>query len=115
MDGNVSAPRSIYGAFSLSLRFRWVFCQLKTLRHCLPPNVRRTLDELPDTLDETYECLVREIKKPNQVHAHCLLQCLAVVIRPLGVRELSEVLAVELDEVGGIPKPNTNWRWEDQE
>jgi len=31
------------------------------------------------------------------------------------VRELGEILAVELDEVTGIPKLNKDWRWEDQE
>jgi hypothetical protein len=31
------------------------------------------------------------------------------------VEELGEVLAVELEEVGGIPRLNTDWRWEDQE
>ena len=104
----------IHGAFSLSLRFRWVFCQLEVLRHCLPPSVRQTLDELPDSLDETYERVLREIKKPNQVHAHHLLQCLMVAVRPLTVEELGEILAVE-QEAGGVPKLHSDWRWEDQE
>ncbi|KAF8493213.1 hypothetical protein F5888DRAFT_842696 [Russula emetica] len=91
-----------------------LFCQLKILRYYLSPIVQRTLDELPDTLDETCERVLTEIKKPNQVYAHCLLQCLAVPIRPLGVRELGEVLAVELDEAGVIPKLNTDWSWEDR-
>jgi hypothetical protein len=53
----------------LSNRFRWVFCQLETLRHCLPASVRRTLGELPESLDETYERILKEIKKPNRDHA----------------------------------------------
>lgn len=36
-------------------RFRWVFCQLDKLRRCLSPRIRQALDELPETLDETYE------------------------------------------------------------
>ncbi|KAF8502052.1 hypothetical protein F5888DRAFT_1904491 [Russula emetica] len=95
--------------------FRWIFCQLETLRHCLPPSVRRTLDELPESLDETYERVIREIKKPNRDHALRLLQCLVVAIRPLRVEELAEVLAVNFDDAEGMPKLNTNWRWEDQE
>ncbi|KAF8502060.1 hypothetical protein F5888DRAFT_1904496 [Russula emetica] len=95
--------------------FRWIFCQLETLRHCLPPSVRRTLDELPESLDETYERVIREIKKPNRDHALRLLQCLVVAIRPLRVEELAEVLAVDFDDAEGMPKLNTNWRWEDQE
>ena len=96
-------------------RFRWAFCQLETLRHCLPPSVRRTLGELPESLDETYERVLREIKKPNRDHAHRLLQCLVVAIRPLGVEELAEVLAVDFDDSEGIPKLKLNWRWEDEE
>jgi hypothetical protein len=96
-------------------RFRWIFCQLETLRHCLPPSVRRTLDELPESLDETYERIIKEIKKPNRDHALRLLQCLVVAIRPLRVEELTEVLAVDFDDAEGMPKLNPNWRWEDQE
>ena len=84
-------------------RFRWVFCQLETLRHCLPPSVGRTLDELPESLDETYERILEEIQKPNRDHAHRLLQCLVVAIRPLKVEELAEVLAVDFDDAEEIP------------
>ena len=99
----------------LGNRFRWVYCQLETLRHCLPPSVRRTLDELPESLDGTYERVLREIKKPNRDHALRLLQCLVVAIRPLRVEELAEVLAVDFEDAEGIPKLNARWRWEDQE
>jgi ankyrin repeat protein len=77
--------------------------------------VRRTLDELPESLDETYERILKEIKKPNREHARRLLQCLVVAIRPLRVEELAEVLAVDFDNADGIPKLNPNWRWEDEE
>ena len=92
-----------------------MFCQLETLRHCLPPSVRRTLNELPVSLDETYERVLREIKRPNRDHALRLLQCLVVAIRPLGVKELAEVLAVDFDDADGIPKLKPDWRWEDEE
>jgi hypothetical protein len=92
-----------------------VFCQLEVLRHCLPPSVRRFLEELPESLDETYERVLREIKKPDRDHARRLLQCLVVAIRPLRVEELVEVLAIDFDDAGGIPKLNPSWRWEDQE
>jgi len=101
--------------FKLSSRFRWVYCQLETLRHCFPSSVRRTLDELPESLDETYERVLREIKKPNRDHALRLLQCLVVATRPLRVGELAEVLAVDFDVGDGIPTLKASWRWEDQE
>jgi hypothetical protein len=101
--------------FKLSNRFRWVYCQLEILRHCLPSSVRQFLEELPESLDETYERVLREIKKPNRDHAQRILQCLVAAIRPLRVEELAEVLAVDFDDVGGIPKLKPGWRWEDQE
>jgi ankyrin repeat protein len=91
-----------------------VFCQLALLRQCFPPSVRRILEELPDSLDETYERILREIGKPNQDHAHRLLQCLVVAVRPLRVEELAEVLAFDFN-TGGMPKLNPGWRREDQE
>ena len=59
--------------------------------------------------------MLREIKKPNRDHARHLLQSLVVAIRPLRIEELAEVLAIDFDDVEGIPKLNPNWRWEDQE
>ena len=99
----------------LLIRFRWTFCQLEVLRDCLPSSVRRFLEELPESLDETYERVLREIKKPNRDHARRLLQCLVVAIRPLRVEELAEVLAIDFDDASGIPTLNASWRWEDQE
>jgi ankyrin repeat protein len=98
-------------------RFRWVFCQLEALRYCFPPSVRHMLEELPETLDETYERILRDINKANRGHAHRLLQCLTVAIRPLRVAELAEILAVDFGTAacGGTSKLNTDWRWADQQ
>ena len=97
-------------------RFRWVFCQLETLRYCLPQSVRHTLNELPESLDDTYERVMMEIKRANQSHTYRMLQCLTVAIRPLSVAELAELLAFDFEKAkGGIPKLNSDWRWEDHE
>jgi ankyrin repeat protein len=79
--------------------------------------VRHILGELPNSLDETYERILRDINEANREHAHRLLQCLTVTIRPPRVEELAEVLAVDFDaaQLGGIPTVNTNWRWDDQQ
>jgi hypothetical protein len=69
----------------------------------------------PESLDETYKCVLKEIKKPNREHARRLLQCLVVAIRPLQVLELAEVLAVDFGDGEGIPKLNPKWHWEEQE
>jgi ankyrin repeat protein len=93
-----------------------VYCQLEALRHCLPPSVRRILEELPETLDETYERVLREINRANREYARRLLQCIAVAVRPLRVVDLAEVLAIDFDAPahGGIPLLNPDWRWADQ-
>jgi len=72
------------------------------------------MEELPDSLDETYERILRGIRKPNSGHAHRMLQCLVAAIRPLRVAELAEVLAFDFSGEG-IPKLNPGWRWEDHE
>jgi hypothetical protein len=88
---------------------------LEVLRDCIPSSVRRTLMELPESLDETYERILKEIKKPNRAHARRVLQCLVVAIRPLRVAELAEVLAVDFEDAEGIPRSKADWQWEEQE
>ncbi|KAH9016342.1 hypothetical protein EDB85DRAFT_1875056 [Lactarius pseudohatsudake] len=96
--------------------FRWVFCQLEVLQHCFPQSIRRTLNELPKSLDETYERVLKEIGMANRDHAHRLLQCLTAAARPLRVEELAEILALDFDEAeGAIPKLKEDWRWEDRQ
>ncbi|KAH9046654.1 ankyrin repeat-containing domain protein [Lactarius hengduanensis] len=97
--------------------FRWVFCQLDTLQHCFPSNLRQFLNELPESLDETYERILRSINKAQKDNARRLLQCLAVAVRPLRVEELAELLAFDFQgsSSGGIPKLKDDWRWDDQE
>ncbi|KAH9032098.1 ankyrin repeat-containing domain protein [Lactarius hengduanensis] len=97
--------------------FRWVYCQLDTLQHCFPSNLRQFLNELPESLDETYERILRGINKAQKDNAHRLLQCLAVAVRPLRVEELAELLAFAFQgsSSGGIPKLKDDWRWDDQE
>src|SRR6266446_6979284 len=100
--------------FTVRYRFRWVFCQLEALRQCLAPRVRHMLKELPETLDETYERMLRNINKANWDHAHRLLQCLIVAVRPLCV---AEVLAVDFGTATseGTSALNTDWRWDDHQ
>ena len=96
-------------------RFRWVFCQLETLRHCLPRNISRVLSQLPATLDETYARMLKDIGKTNELYALRLLQCLTVAKRPLYVHELAGILAVDFEAEEWIPELGDNWRWTDQE
>jgi hypothetical protein len=89
-----------------------VYCQLEYLSNCLPGSIRHALDELPDTLDGTYERTLREIKAANWEFARRLLQCVAMVSRPLRVEELAEILAFDF-KTGPIPKYREDWQLED--
>jgi ankyrin repeat protein len=95
-------------------RFRWVFCQLDTLRRCMPSSIRKALNELPTTLDETYERALDGIPKEKRQHAHRLFQCLIVAIRPLRVEELAELFTIEFDQDAG-PNLKEGWRPENAE
>ena len=100
----------------LLYRFRWVFCQLDALQHSFPQNIRQYLNELPDTLDDTYDRILKGINKAQRDDAHRLLQCLTVAVRPLLVEELAELLAFDFQaSTGGIPTLKEDWRWDDEE
>jgi hypothetical protein len=87
---------------------------LEVLQRRLPSSIRGVLEESLESLDETYERILREIRKPNQRHARRLLHCLAAAVRPLRVEEIAEILAIDFN-TEGIPKLNPGWRWEDSE
>jgi hypothetical protein len=70
------------------------------------------LDELPGTLNETYERTLQDIDEQNWDYAHRMLQCIAVASRPLRVEELAEFLAFDFD-AGQIPTFLPNWRPDD--
>src|SRR5258707_11487271 len=90
-------------------RFRWVFCQLDTLRRFMPSIIRNAINELPTTLDETYERALQGIPKEKRKHACRLFQCLLVAIRPLYVEELAELFAIEFEQ-DMAPSFKEGWR-----
>ena len=78
-------------------------CQLEYLANCPPVGIQRALDELPATLDETYERTLREIKDTNSEYARRLLLCVAAASRPMRVEELAEIPAFDFEGQGQIP------------
>ena len=100
-----------HGCILFLQRFQWVYCQIAYLRRCLPGRIRSALDELPDTLEETYDRALREIDKVNWEFAYRLLQCVAVASRPFLVEELSQILSFNF-ETGSIPAFREGWRLE---
>jgi hypothetical protein len=93
----------------MSDRFRWVYCQLDTLRRCMPSSICKALNELPITLDDTYERILQGIPKEKFQHAHRLFQCIVAAIRPPRVEELAEIFANEGSKLV------EGWRPEDPE
>ena len=78
-------------------------CQLDYLAPCNPVRLEHALNELPTTLDETYERALGKIEDVNWEDARRLLQCIAVASRPLRVEELADILAFDY-KAGSIPK-----------
>ena len=91
-----------------------MYCQLDTLRRCFPSSIRKSLNELPTTLDETYGRTLDGIHKEKRQHARRLFQFLVVAIRPLHVIELAEIFAIESDP-GETSNFMAGWRPENPE
>jgi len=89
-----------------------VDCKLVYLQGCHPAKILCALAELPESLDDTYAHILREINEANWELAHRLLQIVAVSFRPLHVEELAEILAFDF-ETHPIPTFHEDWRMED--
>ena len=80
----------------------------------MPSSLRKALNELPTTLNDTYERTLQGIPKEQSQHAHRLFQCLVAAIRPLHVEELAEIFAMEFDP-DTVPHFVEDWRPESPE
>ncbi len=89
-----------------------MFCQFEVLRRCLPARIQQVLEELPESLDGTYERILQDIDKANFQFARRLFQCVAVASRPLRAEELAELLAFDFDSEPA-PSFRVDWRPED--
>ncbi|KAF8486650.1 hypothetical protein JB92DRAFT_3130815 [Gautieria morchelliformis] len=83
-------------------RFRWVVCQLDSLRKCRSPHeLQMALTDLPPTLYETYDRILLHIDERDRVHALKLLQWLAFAVDKVSLSEAVDVLATNADAVNG--------------
>ena len=64
----------------------------------MPSSIRKALDELPTSLDDTYERTLQGIPKEKRHHAHRLFQCLVAAIRPLRAEELADIFAIDFGQ-----------------
>src|SRR6266853_6062628 len=80
----------------------------------MPSSICKALNELPTTLDHTYERALDRIPKEKSQHAHRLFQCLVAAVRPLRAEELAEIFAVDFDQ-DVISNLMEGWRPENPE
>ena len=87
-------------------RFRWAECQLNSLPSCpcSPAHLDRLLNSLPQSLDETYERMLCNIRYDLRDDARRILTLLGLSSRPLSLRELIDGIAVQIDEPHGLNK-----------
>jgi hypothetical protein len=80
----------------------------------MPSSIRKSLNELPTTLDDTYERTLQGIPKEKRQHAHRLFHCLVGALRPLSAEELAEIFAIDFDS-NAISNLMEGWRPENAE
>ena len=80
---------------------------MDALKKCLTPSgVKKALRELPSTLDETYERIIRNIPAEYSKQAFSVLQLLVVSYRPLTMNEVAEALAIDCEDLTFDPDEN---------
>lgn len=79
-----------------TVRFRWATCQLDVPAKCTNLfKLHATLRTLPKTLAETYERILLSIDPDNRADALKMLQWLVFSARPLTVKEMTEICAID--------------------
>lgn len=94
-------------------RFRWAVCQLDLIKNCKQVGtVRKTLKNLPKTLDDTYDRILASIPDETWQIARTALMLLAHSIRPLTLEELAEGMVVDYEDQTFKPEEHrlTNYR-----
>jgi ankyrin repeat protein len=72
-------------------------CQLDALARCRNrATLRKSLATLPQTLDQTYDRILTAISKEDYEYAMRILQWLTFAARPLSVKEVAEVVAIDV-------------------
>lgn len=84
---------------NLKTRFRWVVCQLDALGKCLTmPMLRKALQSLPNTLDETYARILHNIDESWSQYVIQILEWLVYSATPLKLTEVAELVAIDIDD-----------------
>jgi hypothetical protein len=82
------------------IRFRWVALQLQDLSDCNSDyELEEQLGKLPTTLPETYKKVILKIPQKYQKDVVKFLQWLAFSFEPLKVKELAQIIGINVDYV----------------
>lgn len=83
-------------------------CQLEALVKCIrPPQLRKALNSLPETLYDTYAKMLGRIHDDNYEVALRMFHWLLFSNRPLSIEELAESTAIDFDD--GCPTLQRTW------
>jgi hypothetical protein len=80
----------------------------------MPSSIRKSLNELPITPDDTYQRMLQGIPKEKFEHASRLFQCMVAAVRPFYVEELAEIFAIDF-ATNNVPNLVAGWRPENPE
>jgi ankyrin repeat protein len=84
-----------YHILIISTRFRWAVCQLDVLRQCRKTrDITDTLEQLPTTLDQTYERILAGIDIKDHPELFSILYWLTSSRRPLTLQEMAEAAII---------------------
>ena len=79
--------------------FRWVDCQFQTLRECPSrAEVKKALKNLPETLDKTYERMLRNIRPNLRDYALRLFQWLCIANEPVRLDHVMDAFATSIGD-----------------
>ncbi|KAF3385972.1 Ankyrin repeat and KH domain-containing protein 1 [Talaromyces pinophilus] len=79
--------------------FQWVVCQVEALVKCIrPPQLRKALNSLPETLYDTYAEMLAKIHDENYEVALRMFHWLLFSNRPLSIEELAELAAMDFGD-----------------
>ncbi|PIA90941.1 Serine/threonine-protein phosphatase 6 regulatory ankyrin repeat subunit A [Cercospora beticola] len=96
--------------------FRWAYCQLfelKKMRSLKSSLVRRLLDDLPRTLDATYERMLLGVSADFASDGLKMLRWLAYAQPPVHLRELAEVTIIDFMTDPGLVETDQRPRLDD--
>jgi len=74
-------------------------CQVDEVRKCLKPKeLQKALKSLPRTLDDTYARILCNIDEQHSADVFKILQWLVYSTRPMAIKEIAEVVAIDTEE-----------------